>query len=119
MGVGWLIGDVLVGRLIDKADAHKIGRRAVKLGSTLEAVFAAPRKRVLGFRLVDQAQLGRELAEAAKQEAVLRGELFELPLLDTHCSCHRLLQSPQRNVTRRRKRYCSALPGTKQRPKRG
>ena len=76
------IGDVLFGRLIDKADALKIGRKAGKLGPTLEAAFAAPLKRVRGLKLVDRERRDRELTEAATQEAELRGKLFDLPQLD-------------------------------------
>jgi hypothetical protein len=82
VGLGWLIGDLLFGRLIDKADAFKIGRKAGKLGPTLEAAFSAPRIRVLGLKLVDGERRDHELAEAATQETKLRGKLFELPSLD-------------------------------------
>ena len=82
VGLGWLIGDMVLGRLIEKVDALKVGRKAGKLGPTLEAVFAAPRKRVLGLKLVDEERRDRELAEAAKQEANLRGEPVDLPPLD-------------------------------------
>ena len=83
VGQGWLIGDMVLGRLIDKGDAFAIGRKAGKLGPTLEAAFAAPRKRVLGLKLVDAEQHSRELAMAATAEKALRVEPVDLPPLNT------------------------------------
>ena len=82
VGQGWLIGDMVLGRLIDDGDALKIGRKAGKLGPTLEAAFAATRKRVLGLKLVDAEQHSCELAMAATAEEMLRGEAVDFSPLD-------------------------------------
>ena len=45
-GLGWLLGDVMCGRLIDGDEAYRIGRRLGKYASGLKAEFDAPSRRV-------------------------------------------------------------------------
>ena len=42
VGLGWLLGDVVLGGLMLHEDAFRVGRKAAKLGPGLKAAFAAP-----------------------------------------------------------------------------
>ena len=54
---GWLLGDVKLGRFIEKADALRIGRKAGKLAPGLKAEFDAPSRR-LGKRRQAPSDVG-------------------------------------------------------------
>lgn len=76
---GWLLGDVALGRLIEKTDAFKVGRKAGKLAPGLKAEFDAPARR-LGKR--KQPASEEEWAEAAREEEATRREAVNLPFPD-------------------------------------
>ena len=79
VGLGWLLGDIALGLLISKADAHKIGRKGGKLAPGLQAQFDAPARR-LGKRKT--AASDEEWAAAAKEEADVRREPVKLLFSD-------------------------------------
>ena len=71
-GLGWLLGDVMCGRLIDGDEAYKIGRRLGKYASGLKAEFDAPLRR-WGKRKFDNDQAReRDRVAAAAEEAEIR-----------------------------------------------
>ena len=70
-GLGWLLGDVMCGRLIDGMDAYRIGRRLGKSASKLKAEFDAPMRRI-GKHPQRYGEADR--AAAAEEEAALRRE---------------------------------------------
>jgi hypothetical protein len=73
-GLGWLLGDLMLGRLIDGSDAYPIGRRLGKDASSMKAEFAAPLRRVGKHSHKDEEARERERAAAAEEEAQLRRE---------------------------------------------
>ena len=77
---GWLLGDVALGRLIEKPDALKVGRKAGKLAPGLKAEFDAPARR-LGKRRQPASE--EDWAEAAREEEAMRRERVDLPFPDT------------------------------------
>ena len=78
--MGWLIGDVVLGRQIDRADAHAIGRKVGKLGPTLKAEFGAPSRRVGKRKWQSEEARARADAEASAEESRLRRDRVSLPL---------------------------------------
>ena len=77
--MGWLIGDVVLGRKIDRADAHAVGRKAGKLGPTLKAEFGAPSRCVGKRKWQSEEDRARADAEASAKESRLRRERVSLP----------------------------------------
>ena len=78
VGLGWLIGDVVLGCKIDFADALAVGIKAVKRGPKLAAEFGAPRRRAQTVK--DAQKRAAALVEAEKEEATLRRADPDLPL---------------------------------------
>ena len=83
VGLGWLLGDVVQGRLVPGPDALAIGRKAGKLAPGLKADFAAPSRRA-GKRKYrpgsdGDEQRARDLADAAEQERATRRSPVALP----------------------------------------
>ena len=76
VALGWLLGDVALGCLIEKADAFKVGRKAGKLAPGLKSEFDAPARR-LGKR---KRASDEDWAAAADEAAGIRKEIVELPL---------------------------------------
>eukprot|EP00966_Prymnesium_polylepis_P114580 2647551-Prymnesium_polylepis.1 len=66
-GLGWLLGDVMVGRLIDGDDAYRIGRRLGKDASNLKAEFAAPLRRFGKLKKFDDNEARERLRAAAEE----------------------------------------------------
>ena len=77
VALGWLLGDVIGGRLIDGKIAHGIGRRLGKYASGLKAEFDAPLRRIGKRKFADNQARERERAAAAAEEADLRREEVE------------------------------------------
>ena len=73
-GLGWLLGDVMCGRLIDGTDAYGIGRRLGKSASKLMAEFDAPLRRVGKRKYASDEERERDRAAAAEEEAAIRRE---------------------------------------------
>ena len=82
-GLGWLLGDVICGRLVDGDVAYRVGRRLGKPASGLQAEFAAPLRRFGKRKFATEEVRERERAAAAAEEAELRCEEidvdFDLP----------------------------------------
>ena len=78
--MGWLIGDVVLGRQIDRADAHAVGRKVGKLGPTFKAEFGAPSRRVGKRKWQSEEARARADAEASAEESRLRRDRVSLPL---------------------------------------
>jgi hypothetical protein len=76
VALGWLLGDVAIGCLIEKADAFKVGRKAGKLAPGLKAEFDAPARR-LGKR---KHTSDDDWAAAANEAAGIRSMEVDLPL---------------------------------------
>ena len=73
-GLGWLLGDVMCGRLIDGTDAYGIGRRLGKSASKLMAEFDAPLRRFGKRKYASDEERERDRAAAAEEEAAIRRE---------------------------------------------
>jgi hypothetical protein len=80
VGQGWLIGDVVLGVLIEHGDAFAVGRKAGKLGPALEGDFAAPVRRVGKSRYAGEEDRAAALLAAQQEEAGLRQAEVDLPL---------------------------------------
>ena len=80
MGQGWLIGDVVLGVLIEHSDAFAVGRKAGKLAPGLEAEFSAPARRVGKARFSSDEERAASMTAAKHLEADLRQAQVELPL---------------------------------------
>ena len=78
VGFGWLLGDVVCGRLIDGGVAYRIGRKHGKRAPELQSAFDAPLRRMGKRTFRDDA--ARQLAQsvAAQEEADLRREPVEV-----------------------------------------
>ena len=78
VALGWLLGDVALGCLIEKADAFRVGGKAAKLARNggLTAEFDAPARR-LGKR--KRAASEQDWAAAADEAAAIRSEIVVLP----------------------------------------
>ena len=81
VGQGWLIGDVVLGVLIEHSDAFAVGRKAGKLAPGLEAEFSAPARRVGKARFSSDEERAASMTAAKHLEADLRQAQVELPLL--------------------------------------
>ena len=79
VGLGWLLGDVVIGYLIAHEDALVVGRKAGKLAPGLKEEFAAPQRRARKQKFVSAEARARAIAEAAVAEAALRRETVLLP----------------------------------------
>ena len=80
VGLGWLLGDAVLGGFIPGADALAIGIKAVKAGPDLKAAFAAPSRRVSKAKYSTDEARERAVAAAADEEAALRHADAELPM---------------------------------------
>jgi hypothetical protein len=80
VGQGWLIGDVVLGVLIEHSDAFAVGRKAGKLAPGLEAEFSAPARRVGKARFSSDEERAASMTAAKHLEADLRQAQVELPL---------------------------------------
>ena len=80
VGAGWLIGDVIQDRLIDRADAFAVGRRVGKLAPTLKLDFAAPSRCAGKRKHRSEEERVQSLREAAEEERALRAAEADLPL---------------------------------------
>ena len=74
-GLGWLLGDVMCGRLIDGDKAYGIGRRLGKYASGLKAEFDAPLRRSGKRKFDDDQAHERDRVAAAAEEAAIRSEI--------------------------------------------
>ena len=72
VGLGWLLGDVQCGRLIDGTLAYAVGRKLGKRAPGLKAEFDAPLRRVGKRSHRDAETREHERAAAAEEEAWLR-----------------------------------------------
>jgi hypothetical protein len=79
VGLGWLLGDVVLGYLIAGEDALAVGRKAGKLAAGLKEEFAVPLRRAGKQKFVSADARARAMAEAAAAEAALRREPVPLP----------------------------------------
>ncbi|MDC0525790.1 hypothetical protein OAO87_02230 [bacterium] len=79
-GLGWLLGDVMLGRLIEGKDAYSIGRRLGKYASGLRAEFDAPLRRHGKRKFDNDEARERERAAAEEEEAELRRAEIEVGL---------------------------------------
>ena len=75
VALGWLLGDVRLGRLIEHEDAFKVGRKAAKRAPTLQANFDSPTRRVRKRKHASE----EEWVAAAKEENTRRMAPVELP----------------------------------------
>ena len=80
VGQGWLIGDVVLGVLIEHSDAFAVGRKAGKLAPGLKAEFSAPARRVGKARFSSDEERAASMTAAKHLEADLRQAQVELPL---------------------------------------
>ena len=80
VGQGWLLGDVVLGVLLEHADAFAVGRKAGKLGPGLESEFAAPVRRVGKSRFTSNEDRAAAFEAAQQEEAALRQAVVDLPL---------------------------------------
>ena len=71
VALGWLLGDVVCGKLIEHTDAHRIGRAMSKKVAEFKADFTAPHRRVGKRKYPDGAEekRQRDLEAAAEEEA--------------------------------------------------
>ena len=76
VALGWLLGDVALGCLMEKADAFAVGGKAGKLARGLKAEFDAPARR-LGKR---KHASDDDWVAAAEEAAGIRSEEVKLPL---------------------------------------
>jgi hypothetical protein len=76
VALGWLLADVALGCLIEKADAFKAGGKAGKLARGLQSEFDAPARRLGKRKRVSD----EDWAAAAHEAAGIRKEIVELPL---------------------------------------
>ena len=79
VGLGWLLGDLVLGELIAFDDALAVGTKAVKQGPDFKAAFAAPSRRAGKARYSSDEDRERALAAAAAEERTLRRTDPELP----------------------------------------
>ena len=79
VALGWVLGDVALGCLIDKADAFKVGRKAGKLAPGLKAEFEAPGRSVRKKKYTSDEALAQALDAAAQKEEKIRREVVTLP----------------------------------------
>ena len=80
MGLGWLLGDVVLGYLICGDDAFNVGRKAGKLAAGLKEEFAAPLRRAGKQKIVNAAARARAFDDARARVAAVRLEQVLLPL---------------------------------------
>ena len=80
VGLGWLLGDLVLGGLIEHADAHSVGREAGRLGPDLPGLFAAPRRRTGKLKFSDDEARARAFRLAEEEELTLRQAPASLPL---------------------------------------
>ena len=80
VGLGWLLGDVMCGRLIDGTDAYRIGRKLGKVAPDLKAEFDAPLRRVGKRKYSDDSARELDRAAAAREEAEVRREPVDVGL---------------------------------------
>eukprot|EP00966_Prymnesium_polylepis_P306880 7091361-Prymnesium_polylepis.1 len=73
-GLGWLLGDVMCGRLIDGNHAYRIGRKLGKYASKLKAEFDAPLRRVGKRKFATDELRERDRLAAVEEEMELRRE---------------------------------------------
>ena len=78
VALGWLLGDVAQGRLIELEDAFKVGRKAGKLGPGLKAEFDAPGRKVGKRKHASE----EDWAEAAITEKNVRAEAVKFDFGD-------------------------------------
>ena len=80
VGLGWLIGDVVLGRLIDQSDAHAVGRKAAKLAPKLKGEFAAPARSAGKRKSRSDEEQRQDFKDAAEEEVLIRAAKVDLPL---------------------------------------
>jgi len=79
VGLGWLLGDLVLGCLISRNDAFAVGRRAGKLAAEFKKEFAAPRTRAGKKKFASEVERARAVAAADDEAAAIRQETVELP----------------------------------------
>ena len=79
VGLGWLLGDLVLGCLISKDDALAVGRKAGKLAASLKKEFAAPRTRAGKKKFSSEQERALAFAAADAEEAAIRQLVVELP----------------------------------------
>ena len=79
VGLGWLLGDLVLGCLISKDDALAVGRKAGKLAASLKKEFAAPRTRAGKKQFSSEQEQALAFAAADTEEAAIRQQVVELP----------------------------------------
>ena len=82
VGLGWLLGDAVLGCLLPGPDALAVGRKAAKLAPDFKSEFAAPKRKVGKRKIADGTERIRLYAEAAAQEEELRQAIVTLPFPD-------------------------------------
>ena len=97
MGLGWLLGDVVLGYLICGDDAFNVGRKAGKLAAGLKEEFAAPLRRAGKQKFVNAAARARAFDDARARVAAVRLEQVLLPL-PTRLRAARAASSKRRRV---------------------
>ena len=79
VGLGWLLGDVVLGCFVSRADALAIGRRAGKLAPDFKKEFVAPRTRAGKKKFSSEEEQARAFSAAEEEAAAIRLETVELP----------------------------------------
>ena len=75
VALGWLLGDVALGCLMEKTDAFRVGGKAGKLARGLKAEFDAPARRLGKRKHASDA----DWVAAAEEAAGIRSEEVQLP----------------------------------------
>ena len=69
VALGWLLGDVRLGRLIEHEDAFKVGRKAAKRAPTLQANFDSPTRGAFASESTHRRRSGSLCSQGGKYEA--------------------------------------------------
>ena len=78
VGLGWLLGDLVLGGLMLHEDAFRVGRKAAKLAPSLKAAFAAPLRGHGKAKYKTTEAAAEGLKAACQKEADLRSETVTL-----------------------------------------
>ena len=79
VGLGWLLGDMVLGCFMSKEDALAVGRKAGKLAAGLKKELAAPRTRAGKKKFTSEEERAQAFAAADAEEAAIRQQVVELP----------------------------------------